>query len=44
MSRALRASLFLAAVLFVLIGWYRGEAKVLFIKATQICLECIGLG
>lgn len=25
-------------------GIYRGEVRILFEKATRICLECIGIG
>ena len=41
---ALRAILFVLAVAFVLIGVWRGEVKTVFVKAANICLECIGLG
>ncbi len=31
---------------FLMIGWgvYRGEQKIVLIKAVNICLECIGVG
>ena len=41
---ALRAVLFAAAVIFIIVGLLRGEAGVVFIKAIFICLGCIGIG
>ena len=37
-------ALLLLAVRFVALGVWRGEAEVVFRKAVNICLECIGLG
>ncbi len=36
--------LLLVAVSFLVIGVYREEAELVFRKAIQICMECIGLG
>ena len=36
--------LFAAALAVCIYGALRGEAKDVLIKATKICLECIGLG
>lgn len=36
--------LILLAVLFMVIGIWRGEAQAVFQKSTRICLECIGIG
>lgn len=33
-----------AALLFLALGVWRGEVEVVFRKAVNICLECIGLG
>jgi len=41
---ALRAVLFVVAAVFIVTGLLRGEARVVFIKAVYICLECIGIG
>ena len=43
-QRALRAALLFIAVVFVLLGIWREEARTVFVKAATICLECIGIG
>lgn len=42
--RVLQVSLIAAAAAFILLGIFRGEVAVVFTKAVNICLECIGLG
>ena len=39
-----RIVLFVVCAVFILIGWYREELRIVFIKAANICLECIGIG
>lgn len=42
--RAVQAGLLLLAAGLVALGAYSGEAQAVFVKATKICMECIGLG
>jgi hypothetical protein len=37
-------SVFLAGLLFLAYGLFRGEAEVVLRKAVTVCLECIGIG
>ncbi|MCQ4864081.1 MULTISPECIES: CD1871A family CXXC motif-containing protein [Oscillospiraceae] len=38
------AAVLLIGLLFVAVGVWRGEVEVVFRKAVNICMECIGLG
>ncbi|MGI6315339.1 MAG: CD1871A family CXXC motif-containing protein [Christensenellales bacterium] len=38
------AAIIIAAVGLIVFGVYSGEAKEVFQKAVNICLECIGVG
>ncbi|MEA1974225.1 MAG: CD1871A family CXXC motif-containing protein [Bacillota bacterium] len=39
-----RIALILISVLMIGFGIYRGEMSIVFNKAINICLECIGIG
>ena len=41
---ALRIFLLLLSLAFVAVGIFRNENFSIFIKASNICLECIGIG
>ncbi len=36
--------LILLALLFLFLGIWRGESSIVYQKASNICMECIGLG
>lgn len=40
----IQIALLAAAALFIFCGFMRGEAEMVFHKAVNICMECIGLG
>ncbi len=46
MSRktVLRIAILLVAVLFIVIGVFRDEARIVLTKGRDICLACIGIG
>ncbi|MBR0260351.1 MAG: hypothetical protein IJQ85_01010 [Selenomonadaceae bacterium] len=39
-----RLIIFVASVMMILFGVWRGELGTIFAKASRVCLECIGLG
>ena len=39
-----RMLLLIAAVMLLVLGTIRGEVSVVFTKAVNICMECIGIG
>ena len=42
--KIIQGVLLATAVLFIFTGIYRKEVSEVFIKAINICLECIGIG
>ena len=43
-TNVIRAVLLAVAIVFILAGLLRDEARIVFVKAVNICLECIGIG
>lgn len=44
MKTKVRLFVILLSILFIIFGIYRNEVATIFIKAINICMECIGLG
>lgn len=44
MKNNIRIVLFAMGVVFIGWGIYRGEINTVFVKAVNICLECVGIG
>ena len=40
----IRIGLFLTSIVFIFVGIFRNEVGIVFKKAINICLECIGIG
>ena len=43
-SRWIGPALAVSGILLMILGIYRGEVSVVFTKAINICMECIGIG
>ena len=43
-SRFLTLGILCIALVMILYGYKRGEVQTVLIKATRICMECIGIG
>ena len=44
MRRLVAGVILVVAVMMIVYGTYRGEVSIVFNKAINVCLECIGLG
>ena len=42
--RAVQAGLLILAAGLIALGVRSGEVQTVFVKATRICMECVGLG
>ncbi len=42
--KKIRLLVFVAAIICIVVGFYNGSMMDVFIKASKICTECIGLG
>lgn len=40
----IKYSILIMGILFIFTGIYRDEVRIVFKKAINICLECIGIG
>jgi len=40
----IRYGILITSISFIITGVYRGELSIVFKKAINICLECIGIG
>ena len=43
-SSAVTVIMLFVGILFLSVGIFRGESIIVFEKAVNICLECIGIG
>lgn len=44
MKRKYQTAVFILSVVFIMIGVMEGQNRQVFVKAINICLECVGLG
>lgn len=43
-DRLVKYGVLIMSILFIYGGWQRNEVTIVFRKAVNICLECIGIG
>jgi hypothetical protein len=44
MLKGTRVFLVAMSIIFIALGIFQGEVQQVFVKATLVCLECIGIG